>query len=168
MVVSTLVLALITLGIAFRSLFIPLRSVASIGLTLLFAYGSAVLVYQDGIGDWIGLKGLSGSFKAQHYLVPVICFSMVVGICLDYDIFLLSRSTEYREAGMESTEAIRHGLCSTGGIITAAGIIMAIAFGGLMFASMLVVNGLGFYMVSAVLYDTFIIRCLFAPALMSL
>jgi uncharacterized membrane protein YdfJ with MMPL/SSD domain len=65
-------------------------------------------------------------------------------------------------------EATREALCTTGRIITAAGIIMAIAFLGLMFASMLVINELSVFLVFAVLYDTFIVRSLLSPAMMSL
>lgn len=167
MIALTLSIALILLGISFKSIFVPLRSVFSICLTLLFVFGLAVRTYQGGLMDFTRVAGVSGSFDAQNWMIPVIAFSIVVGICLDYDIFLLSRTTEFRENGLEAIEAIRQGLCATGGIITAAGIVMAIAFGGLLFSSILVVNGLAFYMVVAVLYDTFIIRCILTPALMS-
>ena len=93
---------------------------------------------------------------------------MVVGICLDYDIFLLSRVAEKREEGCDPDTAIREGLKETGGIICAAGIIMAIAFGGLMFTSMLLINLVSFYMVFAVLFDTFVVCCVLSPATMSL
>lgn len=168
MVIGTLCLALVLLGLAFRSIVIPLRSVFSICLTLLAVYGFSALTYQDGILESIGMPGLTGAFKAQNWMIPVICFSIVVGICLDYDIFLLSRATEFREGGMSPIESIRLGLCSTGGIITAAGVVMAIAFGGLLFSSMLDINNLAFYMVVSVLYDTLIVRCLLAPAAMSI
>lgn len=168
MVATTLAVAVVLLGVAFRSLVIPLRCVGSIVLTLFWVYGLAALTFQDGMLDWTGIIGVSSKFHAQSWFLPVICFSMVVGICLDYDIFLTTRTMEFRQAGATPVEAIRQGVCSTGGIITAAGIIMAIAFAGLMFASIVMVNGLSFYMVFAVLYDTFIARCLFTPAAMSL
>uniref|UniRef100_A0A7S4T4M5 SSD domain-containing protein n=1 Tax=Alexandrium monilatum TaxID=311494 RepID=A0A7S4T4M5_9DINO len=168
MIGTTLLVAMLLMGIAFRSLLMPLRCVGSIVLTLFWVYGLATLTYQDGMLDWTGIAGVSSEFHAQNAFLPVICFSLVVGICLDYDIFLMTRTTEFRALGMSPEEAVRRGVCSTGGIITAAGVIMAIAFGGLMFASIVMVNGLSFYMVFAVLYDTFIARCLFTPAIMSL
>ncbi len=50
------------------------------------------------------------------------------------------------------------GLSKTGGIITAAGLVMAVAFVGLLFSSMPVLNQLSFFLVLAVLLDTFVIR----------
>jgi len=168
MVAATLTMVLLLLGIAFRSLLIPIRSVLSICLTLVWVYGTSTRVYQEGALDWLHVPGMDGRYDAQYWILPVICFSIVVGICLDYDIFLLSRVTEYRENKMNAREAIQLGLCNTGGIISAAGLIMAIAFAGLLFSSTLVVNGLAFYMVAAVLYDTLIVRCLLTPAAMGL
>jgi uncharacterized membrane protein YdfJ with MMPL/SSD domain len=168
MLVVTMIVAMIVLGVAFKSIIIPLRSILNIGLTLGFVYGSATYVYEYGFLEWTGFYGLTGQFHGQYWMIPVICFSMVVGICLDYDIFLLSRITEKREEGLSPDEAIREGLLETGGIITAAGVIMAIAFAGMMFASMVLVNLLSFYMVCAVLYDTFVVCVLFGPAMMSL
>jgi len=168
MIVLTLGCAMLVLGVAYRSIVVPLRSLLTMLLTLLWVYGGGVLTYQYGVLQWTGIWGLTGTFHGQYWMMPVVCFSMVVGICLDYDIFLLSRIAEKREEGMSPDEAIRQGLCETGGIISAAGLIMAIAFGGLMFTSMLLVNLIGFYMVFAVLYDTFLVSCFLSPALMSL
>merc|ERR1712176_620239 len=122
---------------AFRSIVVPLRSVATTILTLAWVYGGGVLTYQYGVLQWTGLWGLTATFNAQYWMMPVICCSMVIDICLAYDIFLLSRVAEKREEGFSPTEAVRLGLCETGGIICAAGIIMAFAFAGLMFTSML-------------------------------
>eukprot|EP00747_Dinoflagellata_sp_TGD_P029867 gnl/TRDRNA2_/TRDRNA2_134234_c0_seq1.p1 gnl/TRDRNA2_/TRDRNA2_134234_c0~~gnl/TRDRNA2_/TRDRNA2_134234_c0_seq1.p1 ORF type:complete len:810 (+),score=72.90 gnl/TRDRNA2_/TRDRNA2_134234_c0_seq1:350-2431(+) len=166
-IVITLLIVLLAVGVVFKSAFIPLRSVLSICLTLCWVYGLAVSTYQWGALDWTGLAGLSGQFKAQPWCIPIISFFIVVGICLDYDMFLLTRATEFRSMGMEAQQAMLHALCSTGGIITAAGVIMSIAFGGLLFSTMLNVNALAFFMVFAVLCDTFLVRCLFAPAIMS-
>jgi len=134
----------------------------------MWVYGLTVLVYQDGLLEWTHVPGLTGAFKSQQWFIPAISFSVVCGICLDYDIFLLSKATELREQGLTALEATREALCCTGGIITAAGAIMAIAFLGLMFASMLPINELSFFLVFAVLYDTFIVRSLLSPAMMSL
>jgi len=91
-----------------------------------------------------------------------------VGIGLDYDIFLLTRIREYRLMGYSTKDAIALGLSKTGHIITAAGIIMAIAFGGLLFSSIAIITMLSFFMVAAVLFDTFIVRSLVVPAVMGI
>jgi uncharacterized membrane protein YdfJ with MMPL/SSD domain len=171
MIIGTMIVAFVSLAISFRSIMIPIRSLMTIAATLSFVYGASVLVFQDGILDWMGFEALhSKSYNgAVPYLIPVVSFPVVVGICLDYDIFLLTRASEFRsEQRMAPQDAVQHGLVATGWIITAAGIIMAIAFGGLLFSSMGQLNVLSFYMVVAVLFDTFIVRTVLAPPAMSL
>lgn len=168
MIVATFAISTIFICVAFRSIVIPIRSLVTNALTLGFVYGVSVLIYQGGILDWTGWGAVGKLGEGLNYTLPVIMFSMITGICSDYDIFLLVRIMEYRSAGMDPRTSIQKGLTSTGGIITAAGVIMAIAFGGLLFSSIPSVNVMGMMMVSAVLYDTFIARCIVNPAIMSL
>jgi hypothetical protein len=76
-------------------------------------------------------------------------------------------SCRYRRAGLGETEAVVAGLSQTGHIITAAGVIMAIAFSGLLLSTEPVLNELAFLLVLAVLVDTFIVRSMLVPAIMS-
>lgn len=168
MVAATFAISTIFMCISFRSVVIPLRSLITNCLTLGFVYGSSVLVYQRGILNWTGWGAVQPIPEGLNYTLPVIMFSMITGICSDYDIFLLVRIMEYRTNGLSTRASVEKGLVSTGGIITAAGIIMAIAFGGLLFSAIPSVNVMGFMMVAAVLYDTFIARCIVNPAVMSL
>jgi len=168
MAAGTIVVSVIFVGIAFRSVIIPLRSIVSNSLSLGFTYGLAVHVYQYGALDFLGIRNLSGDYHALPWIVPVVQFFCLIGICLDYDIFLLTRVTEYRAQGMDPRVAIRKGVVSTGGIITAAGVVMAIAFGALVTSSLMQLAVMGFALVVAVLYDTFIVRSIVNPALMSL
>jgi uncharacterized membrane protein YdfJ with MMPL/SSD domain len=167
MIGATAGLVLVGLGLSFRSILVPLRSVVSITLTILWVFGLADLVYEHHILDWLGFFGLKG-WDALHWAPPLVSFSIVVGIALDYDIFLLVRISEYRDMGFPTKDAISLGIAKTGHIITAAGTIMAVAFSGLLFSSVAVANMLSFYMVFSVLYDTFLVRPLLVPSLMSL
>ena len=168
MIAATLATCFLVVGVAFRSLFVPVRAVLTIGLTLLWVYGLAVMVYIDGAFDGIGMEGLkaSGSPGEINWFAPVMCFSILVGLGLDYDVFLLTRIVEFRDMGYTEKASIMMGLCKTGGIITAAGVIMAIAFSGLLFSSEAVLNQTSFYLVFAVLVDTFLIRTILVPAIM--
>jgi uncharacterized membrane protein YdfJ with MMPL/SSD domain len=168
MIAATFAISTIFMCISFRSIVIPLRSLITNSLTLGFVYGASVLVYQHGILNWTGWGAVQEIPEGLNYTLPVIMFSMITGICSDYDIFLLVRIMEYRSNGMDTKQSVQKGLVSTGGIITAAGIIMAIAFGGLLFSAIPSVNVMGFMMVAAVLFDTFIARCIVNPAMMSL
>ncbi len=68
------------------------------------------------------------------WVPPVLSFSILVGFGLDYHIFLLSRIVEFRRDGFSDRESIVLGVARTGRVITAAGVIMAVAFLGLLFA----------------------------------
>ena len=80
----------------------------------------------------------------------VMCFSIIVGLGLDYDVFLISRIYEYRLNGYTDRAAALKGIYKTGYIITAAGIIMAVAFGGLMISDELILNQAAFLLIVAV------------------
>ena len=70
--------------------------------------------------------------------------------------------------GYCTADAIALGLSKTGGIITAAGMIMAVAFGGLMFSRVGTMNQYSFFLFWGVLFDTFVVRSLLVPTMMSL
>jgi len=123
-------------------------------------------VFQD--GDFNAFSSNLDGSHALYWLIPVMCFSILVGLGLDYDIFLFSRVVEYRKLGYHDQAAIIKGIYRTGGIITAAGIIMFISFSGLMLSSEMALNQYGFMLAFAVLADTFIIRTLLVPAIMQL
>lgn len=169
--ITTAVVVVLT-GLAFRSVVIPIRAVFSLFLTLAFSYGIAVWVYQDGVLDFFSWAPLAGS-GAMCWLVPVMAFSILVGLGLDYDIFLLTRIREYRAMGVadpgdDSASNVLMGLAQTGGVITAAGAIMAIAFLGLLFSGEPVLNQLSFLLVFSVLFDTLVVRSVLVPAMMTL
>jgi RND superfamily putative drug exporter len=162
-------LVLLFVGIAFKSIIIPIRSVLTIALTIIFVYGFATLVYQYGILNWIHLPGLSSEpSQALVSLIPIIAFSIVVGVALDYDIFLLVRVREFRLSAHSTNESIARGLYKTGSIITAAGVFMFLAFGGLLFSHCALINQLAFFLSIAVLVDTFVVRALIVPAVMGI
>lgn len=165
MICITMVVVFVLLGFFFRSVFLPLRSLFSISLTLGFAFGLASIVYQLGILEWTGIRQLTSS-NSEHglcWLVPIMAFSIVVGLALDYDIFLVSRIVELRHEGYEHKSSIAAALDATGGVITAAGMIMALAVGSLMFGSNPVLYQWSFVLTTAVLFDVFVVRSLVVP-----
>ncbi len=167
MIVTVIVVVYIFIAIMFKSVFIPLRLILTIGLTMSWIFGVAVLIFEKNIFDWIS-PGVLGSVDAIYWIVPVLTFTVVLGLGLDYDIFLLSRISEYRRNSYSDKAAIIKGVYKTGGIITSAGIIMAIAFSGLMLSSLQIMVQAGFILTFAVLVDTFVIRTILVPAIMSI
>lgn len=167
MVVVTVGAILLFVGIAFLSVVVPLRSILTIGLTVLFVFGFASLVYVKGVLAWTTWYFFSLQ-NAILWLPPIVSFSIVTGLCLDYDMFLLVRVQEFRRKGYSTLEAVPIALYKTGGVITSAGIIMSIAFSSLLFSPTPALNQLSFYLVFSVLYDTFVIRIFLVPALFSI
>lgn len=166
--IATVVTAAIFLLITFRSVVVPIRCLLGNLLTLGVTYGFTVMTYQYGVLDFLNASGVNGKFHSLPWCAPVVVFFIVFGIGLDYDIFLLVRITELRAKGMAPTAAVHEGLVSTGGIITAAGLVMVCAFSGVLFSSMFQQAMFGFMISTAVLYDTFIARSIVTPAGMSL
>lgn len=167
MIASTLAVVFTLMACAFKSIAAPIRSVGSIVLTLVFCYGLANLVYKHGAFEGLNSRPFSNQ-GAIDWLPPIMCFSIVVGLGLDYDVFLISRVLEYRLEGYTNNGSILKGLYKTGHIITAAGIIMAVAFSGLFLSKEMILNQVAFYLVSAVLLDTFLVRTVLVPILMGL
>jgi RND superfamily putative drug exporter len=100
------------------------------------------------------------------WIVQPTIFPLLVGIALDYDIFLVGRICELHNSGYSTRDSILLGVASTGTIITAAGVIQGLAFFGLMCSEILVLNQLSFFLFFAVVFDTLIVRTLVVPSLM--
>jgi uncharacterized membrane protein YdfJ with MMPL/SSD domain len=161
---------LVFIAIAFKSVLVPLMSVLTGALTVGTVYGVADLIYEHGIFDWMGFSGLSSSpTHALLWMCPLLAFSVIIGIGLDYNVFLLVRVREFRQTGVYTTpQAVALGLYRSANVITAAGVIMAIAFSGLLFSNIPSLNEVSLYLVVAVLFDTFVVRTLVLTSLMGL
>jgi len=156
-------------GFIFRSVLVPIRAVFTICLTLIFIYGVGVLVYERHVLDFTGFRGFSNpGGDALSWLTTSMLTPISVGLSLDYDIFLLTRIHEYRTAGFNDHDSIMCGLSQTGRVITAAGMVMSFAFGGLIFSSNATLNEIAFFLVCCVLVDTFVVRTIVVPAVMVL
>lgn len=153
--VVALVVILLASAVAFRSLLIPLRLLLTILVTLVWCAAAAVVVYQD-------LGGMDG----VYWIVPLSCGPLVVGLTIDYDVYLIARVHEFRLAGYSTEAAILRAMATQSGSITTAGVLMTVAFSSLLLSSTAVLNQFGFVLVVASLIDTFVVRTLLVPALM--
>jgi RND superfamily putative drug exporter len=75
-----------------------------------------------------------------YWIIPIMSFSILVGLALDYDIFLMSRVVEFRHLGWSDAASVSLAVDKTAGIITSAGLIMAISFAGLLIPKTVVLN----------------------------
>ena len=93
---------------------------------------------------------------------------MIIGLSLDWDVLLISRIMEHRENGYDIQSSICKATCETGGTVSTAGVIMCLAFGGMLLSDQLIINACGFILTLALLFDTFIVNTILVPALISM
>jgi len=157
-------LIFLLLAIAFRSAFLIIRYIFTLLVPIGFVLGWGVLVYEKGILNWTGISSLQVSNeKAIFWFSPILTIPVCVGLALDYDIFIFSRIIEKRDEGFSMKLAILNGVAETGGTISTAGVIMSIAFCGLLFTTVEALDECAVMFVASVLLDTFIVRTLLVP-----
>ncbi len=158
-------LSFVLLLVAFRSVVIPAQAILMNLLSVGAAYGLMVLVFQKGVGA--GLLGLTQVDTIEAW-VPLFLFSLLFGLSMDYQVFLLSRIKErYDETG-DTREAVAHGLGRTAGIITGAAAIMVCVFGGMATGELVMFQQMGFGLAVAVFLDATVVRTIIVPAAMEL
>ena len=165
--VIALVLALsfVLLMIAFRSVVIPAKAIVMNLLSVSAAYGLVTLVSQEGVGaDLLGFQQVN----VVEQWVPLFLFSVLFGLSMDYQVFLLSRIREdYLRTG-DTTAAVESGIGSTAGIITGAALIMVAVFAGFASGDLVMFQQMGFGLGVAVLLDATVVRILIVPSAMKL
>ena len=167
MVAVTLLIVCVVIGFAFRSVMVPIRAVCCIVWMLFLVFGAAVFIYQHDALGWLGLAAFQPEGGALFWMSPCIAFSIVVGLGLDYDVFFTESVMEAYDQGATAKEAVVRALAHTGNIICAAGVIMAIAFGALLFGSS-ALNQIALLLVFGVLIDCFVTTKVIIPAMCSL
>mmetsp|Transcript_33049 Transcript_33049/g.71919 ORF Transcript_33049/g.71919 Transcript_33049/m.71919 type:complete len:913 (-) Transcript_33049:6-2744(-) len=160
----TLICCLLFLGLLLQSVAFAVVSVVLIGWSMAVVFALGVSVYQQGMFGPGAPAQIAGD-GGLAWLVPALTFTVILGLGLDYDIFLLSRVCELRVSGLDDRAAIAGGVAKTGPVITSAGIIMAIAFSGLMASTIPMLNQVSLLLVVAVLLDTFFVRSWATPAI---
>ncbi|MDQ3548866.1 MAG: MMPL family transporter, partial [Chloroflexota bacterium] len=161
----SLLVTFVILMLFFHSLILPIKAILLNLVSIVAAYGVLVLVFQFGFGD--SLIGLDSIGAILSY-TPVLLFSIVFGLSIDYEVFLHTRVREYYVQGKSNEESVALGLEKTAGIITAAGLIMIAVFGSFALTGVLVIKEIGFGLAVAVLIDTTIVRLVLVPATMKL
>jgi RND superfamily putative drug exporter len=129
------------------------------------AYGLIVLVFQKGIGA--DLLGFTQVATIETWL-PLFLFSVLFGLSMDYQVFLLSRVREHFKQHNDNTAAVSFGLRSTGKLITGAALIMVAVFSGFALGDMVMMQQMGFGLAIAILIDATLVRCVLVPATMKL
>jgi uncharacterized membrane protein YdfJ with MMPL/SSD domain len=156
MILAVSIGLLIVLFVVLRSWILPLLAVATIGLSIGWAWAVTDLVLH-----------LAFAYPLFFY-VPTVLFILILGLGIDYNIFLLTRVREERLKGRSAPEAAVHAVGRTGGIITAAAVILASAFGILASGNFVLLRAIGFAVATAVVLDAVIVRTYLVPAFLQL
>ncbi|MEU6510367.1 MMPL family transporter [Streptomyces sp. NPDC046942] len=158
-------LGCLLLLVAFRSLGIPAKAAAMNVAAVAAAFGIVVAVFQWGWGS--ELLGLGRAGPIEPFL-PVIMVSVLFGLSMDYQVFLVSRMyEEWLETG-DNRRAVRVGLAETSRVINSAAVIMISVFLAFVLSGDRVIAMFGIALASAVALDAFVLRTLLVPALMHL
>lgn len=150
-IVMTILVVLAILIILLRAIVAPLYLIGSVIISYLSAVGIGVVMFQFILREEL------------HWSVPGLTFIVLVAVGADYNLLLISRIRD------ESPHGVRSGVIktvgSTGGVITAAGLIFAASMFGLLFASISTLIQAGFIIGVGILLDTFLVRTVTVPAI---
>jgi RND superfamily putative drug exporter len=158
-------LGFLLLMTVFRSLLIPLVASAMNLLSVGAALGLMNVVFEWGWGQ--SLFGISAKAPVEVF-VPVLMVSILFGLSMDYEVFLVSRMHEEWVARRDNREAVTVGQAATGRVITAAAAIMILIFASFALGPNVVIKQFGLGLAGAIIIDAFIVRTILVPALMHL
>lgn len=152
------------MALVFGSFVLPLKAIVMTLLTLGATLGILTLMFVAGLGSDI-LNFTPGPLMSP---ILVLIIAIVYGLSTDYEVFLVSRMVEARRRGASTDESIAAGTAHTGGIITAAALIMIVVSGAFGFSDIVMMKYIAYGMIFALLIDATIVRMLLVPAVMHL
>ncbi len=135
-------------------------------LSVAAAYGVIVAVFQWGWGGSLINIGHTGPIDPW---IPLMMFTILFGLSMDYEVFLLSRiREEWRRTG-DNSESVADGLAKTARVITAAAAIMICVFGSFVIGDPLrVLKVFGLGLAASILIDASLVRLVLVPSVMEL
>ncbi|MFF7601187.1 MMPL family transporter [Streptomyces mirabilis] len=158
-------LAIVLLMVVFRSILVPVKAAVGFLLSVLAALGSVVAVFQWG---WLAsLLGVETTGPIMS-LMPIFLVGIVFGLAMDYEVFLVARMREAYVHGDSPRQAVESGFRHSARVVVAAALIMMAVFSGFIGASESMIKMIGFGLAIAVLFDAFVVRMAFVPAVLAL
>ncbi|WP_422743754.1 MMPL family transporter [Mycobacterium sp. WMMD1722] len=162
-------LAFLVLTLVFRSLPVPLTATLGFVLSVGATFGVTVAIFQLG---WFGLVASPGPLIS---FLPIFLIGIVFGLAMDYQVFLVTRMREKavqrdpEVAGdLSARAAVVTGFQRGARVVTSAAVIMISVFAAFILAPDNVAKSMGFALAAAVVFDAFVVRMVFIPAVMSL
>lgn len=162
-IAMVLLLTLLVMGLAFRSIAIALVSTVLNLVSVGVAFGVLTLVFQHG---WFAgsLDFTSPGFVIDW--VPVFVMVVLVGLSMDYQVFVVSRIREHVANGLPTRVAVQRGIADTAGVVTSAAAVMVSVFAIFATLSMMEMKMMGVGLSVAILVDATIIRLVMLPAIL--
>jgi RND superfamily putative drug exporter len=164
-------LSFVLLTVVFRSIVVPAKAIVMNLLSVGAAYGLITLIFQQGGPSWAKSIADALNFtqvQAIESWLPLFLFSILFGLSMDYQVFLLSRIREEYDKTSDNSEAVAYGLRTTGGIITGAAVIMVAVFAAFASGRIAALQEMGFGLAVAVFLDATIVRSVLVPSAMKL
>ena len=164
MVVVLITTTMLLMFLAFGSFVLPIKAAVMSALTLGSTMGILTWIFVDGhFSKWL-------NFTPTPLMVVIIALVVAVGygLATDYEVFLVSRMVEAREHGMSTQESIRIGTATTGRLITAAALVLAVVAGSFVFSDLVMMKYLAFGLMAALLLDATVVRMFLVPSVMKL
>ncbi|MEO3871999.1 MMPL family transporter [Nonomuraea sp. B12E4] len=160
-----LLLTIVMMAVAFKSIVVAIVTMVLNGLSAAASFGLLAWVFQN---SWA--ENLLGFESTGHVVawVPALLFVVLLGLSMDYHVFVVSRIRELAASGMSTRDAVSEGITRTAGVVTSAAIVMVLVFS--LFASMsfIELKQVGVGLTAAILIDATIIRIVALPAIINL
>jgi RND superfamily putative drug exporter len=165
MVAAVIILSFLLLLAVFRSVLVAVKAGIMNLLSIGAAYGVIVAIFQWGwLADVVGI-GRPGPIE---FWVPMMLFTVLFGLSMDYEVFLLSRVREEYLVSGDNAEAVADGLAATARVITAAAAIMIAVFLSFVLGDLRVLKLLGLGLATAIFIDATVVRMVLVPSTMEL
>ncbi len=160
-----LLLTFLMMVFAFRSVPIAVISTVLNLASVAVAFGLMTLVFQHGMGESL-LDFTSPGFVIDW--IPLFVLVVLVGLSMDYHVFVVSRIREHVERGLPARLAVQRGVSETAGVITSAAAVMVSVFAIFATLSMLEMKMMGVGLSAAILLDATLVRLVILPAALAL
>jgi RND superfamily putative drug exporter len=159
------ILSMVAVFLLTGSVILPVKTLLMTVLTLSAAFGVLTLIFQDGrLENALDFQSPGGIDTA----VSVFVFALVFGLATDYGMFILARTKELHDSGLADTEAVAGAMQTTGRVVTAAALLLGVAFGALATSSLITLKETGVATAFAIAVDATLVRALLVPSLMKL
>jgi RND superfamily putative drug exporter len=165
MVVAVILLSFLLLMAVFRSVLVAVKAGIMNLLSIGASYGVIVAIFQ-----WGWLRNVVGIGRPGpiEFWVPMMLFTVLFGLSMDYEVFLLSRIREEYLISGDNATAVADGLASTARVITAAAAIMIAVFMSFVLGDLRVLKLMGLGLATAIFIDATVVRMVLVPATMEL